>query len=256
MKPFTNNCLIALVAMSALLIGCHKEPAPAQPQQETAVAQEEVTPVETPQTPSQQPVQKPTQTQPAKPLSTAATPVKDYAACFAQWDEKMTTLQTDFIQTAEYDGLPISTSNGRIYYQREGTLLRLDSLEDSVVTQTALTDKKQIYIQDEKGKEIAKVAWKEWLQGQPNQALFDFGNYRQLLQKHNVDTTQTTASEVTLRLQPKNESDEYVLYVTLHHATCFPQTIKIESDLMVTTATLDNAKLNGTLPQDIFKGLK
>ena len=258
MKQFINEYLIAVLAMCILSIGCGKEPNPVEVQEEIVVVQEEISEPQTQQTSTEQAASKPVEKQaqtPVKQSSVATTPSKDYTSCFAQWDEKMHTLQTDFIQTTEYDGLPISTSKGRIYYQQDGTRLRLDTLEDSVVTQTALTNKKQIYIQDEKGKEIAKVAWDEWLQGQPNQALFDFGNYRQLLQKHNVDVVDPAASEITLRLQPKNESD-YTLYVNIHRTTCFPRVIKIESDLMVTTATLENAKLNEALPQNIFKGLK
>lgn len=262
MKRFTSSYLAASLSVCIFLAACgKKEPAPAQqPQAQAAVVVEEVA---TPKEPLAAAEQKPAKEAapaaaktPAKQSSAAATPLKDYAACLAEWDGKMHTLQTDFIQTTEYDGLPISTSNGRIYYQQQGNKLRLDTLEDSAVTQTALTDKKRIYIQDEKGKEIAKVNWDEWLQGQPNQALFDFGNYKQLLQKHDVDVKNTTNDQATLRLLPKNTSDEYVLYATVDRDTCFPQVITIEADLMQTKAKLENVKLNNTLPTDIFKGLK
>ena len=107
---------------------------------------------------------------------------KDYPSCFAAWDKKMVSLQTNFIQTTDYDGTLISQSRGRIAYSKIGPKLRLDNLDGETITQTALTDKKQIYILDEKGKEISKISWTDWLSGQPNQALFDFGNYTQLIQ--------------------------------------------------------------------------
>ena len=43
---------------------------------------------------------------------TTQQPQKDMAACFAAWDNKLLTLETDFTQTTEYDGLLISQSQG------------------------------------------------------------------------------------------------------------------------------------------------
>ncbi len=191
-----------------------------------------------------------------EPVASAPQNTKDYVACFGEWDTHLHTLQTYFVQTTEYDGTPISTSEGRIYYQQNGPKLRLDTLENKVPTQTALTDKKQIYVLDEKGKEITKVSWNEWLLGQPNQALFDFGNYTQLLQKHTVLVQEIGTKTVTLRLSPKQTGDNYTLYVRIDKETCFPQSITIESDLMQTKATLSNTKVNAALPKDLFKGLK
>lgn len=182
---------------------------------------------------------------------------KDYAACFAAWDSKLNTLQTDFSQLTMYDNIPISSSKGRIVYSQPGPKLRLDNLEEGQITQTALTNKKQIYILDEKGKEISKVAWKDWLVGQPNQALFDFGNYTALLQKHQVSVIKRNYAHALLQLKPKEkENNLYVLYVTVAADTCFPMMISIESDLMVTTATLENTRLNQPIEADTFKGLK
>ncbi len=189
-----------------------------------------------------------------KAVSPVAT--KDYPACFAAWDTNLHTLQTHFTQTTSYDNMPISTSQGRMYYAQNGPKLRLDTVEEKAVTQSALTNKKQIYILDEKGKEVSKVSWAEWLLGQPNQALFDFGNYTQLLHKHTVTVQDVSATAVTLRLAPKTPSENYVLYVKINQENCFPQAITIESDLMQTTAVLSNTKLNGILPKDLFRGLK
>ena len=182
---------------------------------------------------------------------------KDYAACFAAWDNKLDTLQTYFTQATLYDGMPVSRSKGRIIYTKQGPKLRLDNLENNPleITQTALTDKKKIYLLDEKGKEISKISWQEWIAGQPNQALFDFGNYTALLEKHQVSVIKKNEAHALLQLKPK-ENNLYMLYVTVAADTCFPMMISIESDLMVTTATLEDAQLNQPIPADIFKGLK
>lgn len=189
----------------------------------------------------------------AKPAPSAD---KDYAACFAAWDKNMHTLQTDFVQTTEYDGVLISRSAGRIYYDKTGPKLRLDNMDGKAVTQSALTDKKQIFILDEKGKEISTLSWDEWLSGQPNQALFDFGNYTALLSRHQTQEFERTGGRVILRLTPKEQTPSYTLYVAVGEDDCFPQYITIESDLMRTTAELAAKRLNAALKKDIFKGLK
>ena len=192
----------------------------------------------------------------AEKSPTTQAPSKDYPACFAAWDKNMNTLQTHFTQTTEFDGMQISKSKGRISYDKIGPKLRLDNLEEDMISQTALTNKKQIYILDEKGMEISKISWGEWLVGQPNQALFDFGNYTKLLAKHIVKVNEITDKQVVLQLTPKKASENYVLYVTIDAANCFPDKIAIQSDLMKTTAVLSDVKLNTELPKDLFKGLK
>lgn len=182
---------------------------------------------------------------------------KDYAACFAAWDANMHTLQTDFVQTTEYDGVLISRSAGRIYYEKNGPKLRLDNVDDAnAVTQTALTDKKQIFVLDEKGKEISTLSWNDWLRGQPNQALFDFGNYASLLSRHEAEEFERTEGEVILLLKPKDAAQSYALYVAVGKKDCFPRRITVRSELMSTTAELTGKKLNAALKKDIFKGLK
>ncbi len=180
---------------------------------------------------------------------------KDFTACFAAWDKDMHTLQTDFTQTTEYDGVQISRSQGRIYYRQAGTLLRLDNLDGGQITQSALTDKKQIYVLDEKGKLVTQVAWQEWLSGQPNQALFDFGRYTALLARHRTEEFARLGGQVVLRLTPKTQPAEYILYVALNEKTCFPQAITVQADLMKTTALLTDPVLNAGLKKDLFKEL-
>jgi len=183
-------------------------------------------------------------------------PHKDYPACFAAWDNKLNTLQTRFIQTTDYDGTLISQSRGRISYTKTGPKLRLDNLEGEEIAQSALTDKKKIYILDEKGKEISKISWEDWLIGQPNQALFDFGNYTQLLAKHTVQVQKQNTKQAVLKLAPKTPTENYMLYVTIRTVDCFPEKITIESDLIKTTAVLMEIQINQDLPADLFKELK
>lgn len=185
-----------------------------------------------------------------------AVAAKDYPACFAAWDANLHTLQTAFTQQTQYDGVLISQSKGEILYQDVGPALRLNTLEDGKITQSALTNKKKIYILDEKGKQISVVDWKDWLSGQPNQALFDFGNYTALLAKHHTELFAQKDTTVVLKLSPKQKTDNYVLYVTVSAADCFPQEITIESDLMKTTASLQNPAINTTLPAEAFRGIK
>ena len=194
------------------------------------------------------------------PAPKAATPTpvqeKDYIACFSAWDKNMHTLQTDFVQTTEYDGILISRSEGRIYYQQSGQNLRLDNLEPGTVNQTALTDKKDILVLDEKGNEVTRVKWAQWLAGQPNQALFDFGNYTALIASHDVSGLEHKDGLVILRLEPKDKTQNYTLYVSVSEKDCFPAYIAIQSDLMKTTAELTDKRLNAELKKNVFKGMQ
>lgn len=183
-------------------------------------------------------------------------PSKDYVACFTQWDEHLKNLQTHFLQTTEYDGLLISQSEGELAYRQAGSLLRLDNLQDGHITQTALTDKKTILILDEKGKEISSLSWQEWSAGQPNKALFDFGNYKALIAKHQALVLEYKQDAVLLKLTPKAKKENYTLYVVMQENNCFPTEIRIVSELMKTSAKLSDTRINMPLNENLFKGIK
>ena len=158
-------------------------------------------------------------------------------------------VKTYFEQTTEYDGVPVSKSQGNLFYDRDKHMLRLDTLDiDGKTEQSALTDKEKILILDGQGNQITTLSWQEWQQGQPNQALFDFGNYTALLARHNAKLTDNNVLELT----PK-EGETYTLYLTLSPEDFFPQNIKIVSDLMVTEAKLSRIQKNEPLAFDTFR---
>ena len=97
------------------------------------------------------------------------------------------------------------------------------------------------------------MSWKEWQQGQPNQALFDFGNYSALLDRHVVQLRQEQQLPV-LVLTPKNGED-YTLYLTLDKKDYFPTSIKIVSDLMVTQSDLTQIDKITPIDSATFGGL-
>lgn len=189
------------------------------------------------------------------PKNTAQQPLKTFypgevILHLKQWDKKLNTLKTNFTQTTQYDGVQISASSGTLFYQKNGNLLRLDTFTpDGTLDQSALTDKKTILILDGNGQPITTLSWEDWQQGQPNQALFDFGNYTALLDKHNV----TLIHPYVLQLTPK-EGDSYSLFLTLSKEDYFPQTIKIISDLLVTQADLTHTSKNQPLDNTTFGG--
>ncbi|MBR5609651.1 MAG: outer membrane lipoprotein carrier protein LolA [Elusimicrobiaceae bacterium] len=191
-----------------------------------------------------------------KNASAVQEPSKDYITCFTDWDSHLKTLQTHFLQTTEYDGLLISQSEGELSYKQSGSLLRLDNLEGKNITQSALTDKKTILMLDEKGKTISSLSWNEWSAGQPNKALFDFGNYKALIAKHNTVVLEYKQDTVLLKLTPKAKAENYTLYVSIQEKDCFPMKIRILSDLMQTTAVLSNTQINMPLQENLFKGIK
>lgn len=146
--------------------------------------------------------------QKAAPKAAQTDPLK----AFVKWDKKLTTLNTAFEQTTSYDGVVISRSHGKLFFQAQGQLLRLDTLNDEEKTeQTAVTDKKVLRILDASGKEITAMPWAEWVNGQPNKALFDFGHYTALLQAHEATVFDSTPQRTVLKLLPKDKSAGYTL---------------------------------------------
>ena len=237
MKRFISSFLLACIAVGAF--GAEKN-APV-PVQKTAAPQ----------------VAAPAQEKPAAGQKTVPAPKAaqtDPLKAFAEWDKKLTTLNTVFEQTTSYDGVVISRSHGKLFFQAQGQLLRLDTLNDEEKTeQTAVTNKKILRILDASGKEITSMPWAEWVNGQPNKALFDFGRYAALLQAHEATVFDSTPKRTVLKLLPKDKSAGYTLYLLLDGKDFFPQSIIIESDLMKTQADLKQTVKNKPLAKNLFK---
>ncbi len=246
MKQFINKVTCAGCAF-LLLAACSQKEEPKKVNEvtETIVVEETVLPPT---------AEKPAQTKPAEVAPTPVTPAKtlypgETLTRVKAWDNKLKFLTTHFEQTAQYDGVPVSKSQGVLYYDKDKNLLRLDTTNnDGKIEQSAVTDKKQILILDGQGHEITTLSWQEWQQGQPNQALFDFGNYTALLARHNA----VLKEPYLLELTPK-EGEKYTLYLMLCEKDYFPTRIKIVSDLMETEAILTDTQKNKPLAFDTFR---
>lgn len=246
MKQFINK--IACAGCTFLFLAAcsqKEEPQKLNEVTETIVVEEAVLPPT---------AQKVDETKPAEVTSTPAAPAKtlypnETLTRVKAWDNKLKFLTTHFEQTAQYDGVPVSKSQGVLYYDKDKNLLRLDTTDtDGKTEQSAVTDKKQILILDGQGHEITTLSWAEWQQGQPNQALFDFGNYTALLARHNA----VLKEPYLLELTPK-EGEKYTLYLMLSKEDYFPTRIKIVSDLMATEAILTDTHKNEPLAFDTFR---
>ncbi len=169
---------------------------------------------------------------------------------FVKWDQNLRFLTASFVQTTWYDGVQVSRSRGSLAYDKANQLLRVDTLKaNGTLDQSAITNKQEIYILDETGQKVTSLAWKDWQEGQPNKALFDFGNYADLLAKHHV----IVRAPHQLTLMPKG-GEKYTLYITLSPEDHFPTSIKIVSDLMVTQADLTSVQKNNPLGSSTFGG--
>ena len=252
MKLFTNKGWL-FIGICVFINACSakEEPANQIPEiTETITVQETVFPPAAAQ-PAAEPVAKAQIATPAASGKTTANTLYPNEALInvKAWDSKLKSLNTRFEQTTSYDGVTISKSQGALYYDKAKNLLRLDTLNtDGKTEQTAITDKKQILILDGQGHEITTLSWQEWQQGQPNQALFDFGNYTALLARHHA----VLKEPYLLELTPK-EGEKYTLYLTLSQADYFPTHIKIVSDLMETEAVLSDTQKNEPLAFDTFR---
>ena len=222
---------------------------PSVPMQETVVQQEVVpSPVEEEKT-------SPVVQTPAVPATIVKTfSAQELADELKQWDKKLEFLNTSFEQTTSFDGVLVSQSQGTLSYDKKSNFLRLDTLDkQGTLEQSAVTNKKEIIILDNLGNQVTTLSWTDWQEGQPNQALYDFGNYTALVNRHQIAVESQTEKEAVILLTPK-DGEEYKLYLTLNKEDFFPKTIAIESDLMLTRAELKNIRKNQTLPAETFGG--
>nr|QGT50586.1 hypothetical protein Elusimicrob1349_0560 [uncultured Elusimicrobia bacterium] len=251
MKPSINKLFFAALLSCSLAACTDDKPQPAPEKQPQAAAPVQTQQPAEPEKPvSSKPTVKP-KPQPKKDVTYTA---EQLSARLKEWDKKLNTLSTQFEQSTSYDGVQVSRSRGTLSYDKAHNFLRLDTLSRTGETeQSAVTNKKEIIILDETGAHVTTLSWADWQQGQPNQALFDFGNYTALVDKHNAAVTKQTPQEAVLVLTPK-EGEEYELYLTLSKTDFFPREIAIKSDLMLTKATLSAARKNAPLPEQTFGG--
>lgn len=188
---------------------------------------------------------------PQKPVAKAYVPSPDQVIeQLKAWDKNLKFLQTDFTQVTSYDGVEVSRSKGQLFYQQAKRLLRLDTKDsDGALIQSAVTDRKDLFILDDKNHVIMKMKWDEWQQNQPNQALFDFGNYTALLDRHNVKAVRPNHFALTPKSGPA-----YTLYLTLSAQDAFPTSIKLVADGVTTQADLIHTQKNSPLPDNTFGG--
>lgn len=249
MNRFTNNCVLGI---SVMLLAAACQPAAPTAANTPAKEQPTATPVQEIAPAAQKAVAPaPKETPVKKAAPKAYVPSPDEAiARLKQWDNDLRFLQTRFVQTTRYDGVTVSRSQGTLFYDKNRQLLRLDTQdEDGTVTQSALTDKKDILILDDAARPVTRLTWQEWQQSQPNQALFDFGHYTALLERHNVRAVRPNYVALT----PK-EGEEYTLYLTLSPQDYFPTAITITAGDLTTQADLQHIQKNKPLPENTFGG--
>lgn len=261
MRVFINKIVGGGIIL-LLLVSCSKE-APA-PQTENLGVEtvEEITP----QAPLA-PAEKPAQTAPVvsgstsqkqTPVATNSVPTytaQELMAQLKKWEQNLKTFSADFKQVSSYDGVEINRSQGKLYYDFSGGLLRWEVLtKEGETDQVGISNKKEIVILDETLKPVTTLSWQEWQQGQANQALFDIGNYAQLAAQHDVAVVRQDDQRAVLSFTPKNTKEKYILFITLSKKDFFPQEIAIEADDMLTTNQLISVRKNETLPTELFGG--
>ena len=159
---------------------------------------------------------------------------------FSAWDKKVNDLFISFDQQTSFEDILISSSTGTL--TKEGQNLILDTYENGKLIQRAWTDKKIIKIFDPEGNLITTSDWQTWQQAQTNKALFDFGNYAQVLKDHKIKTFKEEDKRYHLVLEGQNEQDIYELTFMLDEKS-FPLQITLQSQGVKTTTNLNEIKL-------------
>jgi outer membrane lipoprotein-sorting protein len=171
---------------------------------------------------------------------------------FLAWDKNLKTLTMGYEQITTFEGMTISSSEGKIY--KKDNKIRLDTLEDDKVAQSAITDKKTIKILDDKGDFVTGLSWEQWRQSQANKALFDFGNYAALLNTHKVKKIIKNKKTYAVTLVPLDTAQSgYELEFVLNNDDYFPQEISISNEGVKTRTALKNAEKNIEIKESLFK---
>lgn len=173
---------------------------------------------------------------------TQAEVLKDFSA----WDKTLQNLSLDFEQQTSFEDILISANTGKLL--KEGENLILDTYENGKLIQRAWTDKKVIKIFDPEGNLITTSDWQTWQQAQTNKALFDFGNYAQVLEEHEIKDFKEEDKNYQLVLEGKNEEDIYTLTFLLDENS-FPVQITLESQGVKTQTDLKDIKINQNIKQ-------
>ncbi len=171
---------------------------------------------------------------------------------FISWDKNLKTAQFSFTQTTDFEGVPISSSQGRLY--KDGQKIRLDTLENGKIVQSAFTDKKTIKIFDDENRFVMQMSWEDWGKTQVNRALFDFGNYENLLKTHKVKSFEEKKDYYDVVLEPEVKKDgSYELEFLLDKKDKFPMEIIISSEGARTRTELKDVKKNMKADEDALK---
>ncbi len=165
---------------------------------------------------------------------------------FSAWDKTLQNLSLDFEQQTSFEDILISANTGKLL--KEGENLILDTYENGKLIQRAWTDKKVIKIFDPEGNLITTSDWQTWQQAQTNKALFDFGNYAQVLEEHEIKDFKEEEKNYQLVLEGKNEEDVYTLTFLLDENS-FPVQITLESQGVKTQTDLKDIKINQNIKQ-------
>ena len=162
---------------------------------------------------------------------------------FSSWDNSLENLSLSFDQQTSFEDILISSSTGKLV--KEGENLILDTYENGKLIQRAWTDKKIIRIFDPEGNLIMTSDWQTWQQAQTNKALFDFGNYAQVLKDHTIKSFTEQEENYLLVLEGNNEEDNQTYELTfLLDAKSFPFQIILQSQGVKTQTDLKDININ------------
>jgi len=260
MKAFINKTAV-LLAVAGCLAACSKDAPATQEKNLEVQVVEEITP-SAPLPPAQKPdvqaapkeeikTQQPT----AKPVAPHTYTADELMGKLKKWEQNITTFQAGFNQVSSYDGVEINRSKGRLYYDFPAGLIRWEMrTKDDSIDQVGITNKKEIVILDEALRPVTTLSWQDWQKGQPNQAIFDIGNYAQLADRHHVEVSSQDNEKAVLALTPNAGTEKYTLFITLSKKDFFPMAVALQAEDMLTTNELISVRKNEPLAADLFGG--
>ncbi|MBI4052017.1 MAG: outer membrane lipoprotein carrier protein LolA [Elusimicrobia bacterium] len=176
-------------------------------------------------------------------------------------DQEISSLSFQFVQKLEMKetGL-LQRVEGNLKYLKPDRI-RLEHRKPR--EQLVITDKKTISVYiGGKRPQLIRTAWDSWVKTQASVVgLMDFGNYGQLLKKHDVSVDSTTLEGTLyyrLTLLPKVENQksshsEYTVRLYLLPQDFFPMRIELLLGQMFMETELSRVSKNPVLKESLFK---
>lgn len=167
-------------------------------------------------------------------------------------DEKLKTMTADFKQFVRWDDSGTAQAvEGTVAFKKK-SLLRVEHRVPE--QQTIVSDGTWLWVHRKETNQVIQMRLEAWRKQEPlAQGLLDLGGYSALMKKYEVALTTVTATDVEVKLEPKEGKKDFSLTLKLSRKDWFPHETSLKAGDVVVRSRFENVKLNPEIPDKTFK---